>query len=89
MEFRLDGPLEIEDLRHHPAEQIEHLRALLAGGAAAQPDPRRRHFYEVEDGALVFYIHVPPSSGKVHLLAVWNKHSEDPASAGGSPAPSG
>jgi hypothetical protein len=74
MELRLNGPLEIEDLRHHPAEQIEHLRELLSAGAPARPDPRRRYFYEIEDGTLVFYVLVPPATAKVHLLAVWRKN---------------
>lgn len=73
MELRWNDPLEIEDLRNHPADQVEHLRELLSSGATALPDPRRRYFYEVQDGSLVYYIHVPPTTGKVHLLAVWSK----------------
>jgi hypothetical protein len=81
MELRWNRPLEIEDLRNHPAEQIAHLRELLASGATAHPDPRRRHFYEVQDGTLVYYIHVPPTTGKVQLLAVWGKQPAEAPSA--------
>ncbi len=84
MELRMNGSLEIEDPRRHPAAQVEHLRELLSAGASARPDPRRSHFYEIEDGTLVYYIHVPPTAAKVHLLAIWSKLMADT-----SPAPPG
>jgi len=80
MELRWNHSLEIEDLRNHPAEQVAHLRELLSSGATARPDPRRSNFYEVQDGSLVYYIHVPPTTGKVHLLAVWNKQPAEASS---------
>jgi hypothetical protein len=50
----------------------ERLRGLLATGALAIPDPRRKGFYDLEDGDRRFYIHVCPS-GTVLLLATWRR----------------
>ncbi len=72
MLLRLTGNPKIEDLRNHPAESVEALRTLLTAGAPAQVDSRRKNFYEVENCARVFYIHITPS-GKVLLLAIWSK----------------
>ncbi len=63
----------IENLRKYPVETVEKLRRLLAAGAHAQPDPRRKNFFEVQDGCEVFYIHLTPFSRKVMLLARWDK----------------
>jgi hypothetical protein len=72
MVLRLNQNANIEDLRNYPAETLEQLRILLAEGAKARVDPRRKNFYEVEDSSRVFYLHICPS-GKVLLLAVWDK----------------
>jgi hypothetical protein len=85
-ELRFSGNLQIEDLRKHSEETIARLRRLLIDGATAQADPRRRDFYEVENGCFVYYIHVRPITGKVYLLAVWAKQNS-PATAK-SPPPS-
>jgi len=71
MVMRCEPELEIEDVRHHSAGTVLMLRKLLAGGARVQPDPKRPGFYEVESGAMVFYIHVSPATGKILLLATW------------------
>ena len=71
MVLRLDQNTSIEDLRHHPAEVIEKLRALLASGAVAHEDPHRESFYEVENNGRVYYICVSPITGKVLLLGTW------------------
>src|SRR5712692_8578673 len=68
MLLELKGRLIIENLQNYPAETVAKLRALLAVGAVAWPDPRRKNFYDVENGSHVFYIHLTPS-GKVLLLA--------------------
>ena len=73
MVLRLTESPKIENLGKYPEENIVCLRALLAAGAQARLDPHRKDFYEVENGASVFYIHISPSSGKVQLLAVWPK----------------
>jgi len=66
-----NNEIEIEDLRNHPPEMVATLRKFLAGGARIAPDPKREGFYEVESGALSYYIHVSPVSGKILLLATW------------------
>jgi hypothetical protein len=80
MVLRLNQQPNIEDLRNHSAETVEKLRQLLAAGAPARPDPRRKDFYEVENCSRVFYIHISPVNGKVLLLATWLK-DEEPAGA--------
>jgi len=72
MLLRLDGNPRIEDLRKHPADSVEALRALLRTGAPARPDPRRKDFYEVDNCSRVFYIHITPR-GNVLLLAIWTR----------------
>ena len=67
----IDRNAEIENIRNHPAETIVTLRSLLTGGAALVPDGKRRGFYEVESGSLVYYIHVSPVTGNILLLATW------------------
>lgn len=63
----------IEDPRKHPYETVERLRELLADGTNLRQDPRRQSFYEVHDDASVYYIYASPISGKVYLLATWQK----------------
>lgn len=72
MTLRLKDNPSIRNLRNHSPEIVVALRALLAGGVPARPDPRRKNFFELEDGSRVFYIHVSPATGKVMLLAVWD-----------------
>lgn len=73
MVLRLNNDLVIENLGHYPAENVEKLRAMLAAGALAHADQRRENFYEIENGARVYWIHVSPVSGHVVLLAVWDR----------------
>jgi hypothetical protein len=63
----------IENLGHCPAESVEKLRQLLAAGAPAKADARRKDFYEVQNGTRVYWIHISPVSGRVVLLAIWQK----------------
>jgi len=72
----------VEDARNHPAEAVENLRALLNAGAVALPDPRRKNFYEVQNGSEVYYIHHSPLTGRVLLLGIWPKAAERPAGNG-------
>jgi hypothetical protein len=74
-ELRFNGKVQIEDPRKHSEEIVEKLRRLLADGATVQVDSRRKDFYEVENGSVVYYIHVPPTTGKVYLLAAWPKEN--------------
>jgi len=73
MVLRLNQSPLIEDVRKHPAELVENLRALLASGASAKPDPHRENFFEVENCKRVYYIHIAPATGKVYLLGTWLK----------------
>ena len=71
MTVNCGSELQIEDVRHHPAEMVAMLRDLLCDGAKIIADPKRAGFYEVESGEVVYYIHVSPTSGKILLLATW------------------
>ncbi len=72
MIIRLKPHARIESSQKHSAEAVNDLCALLSVGAVARADPRRNHFYEIEDGSRVFYIHLCPNS-KVLLLAIWKR----------------
>jgi hypothetical protein len=63
--------LQIEDVRHHPADTVRSLRRILSEGGRVTPDPKRPDFYEVASDSTVYYIHVSPVSGKILLLATW------------------
>ena len=78
MTIRLNTPPAIENLRSYPAEIVEGLRWLLMTGAAAHADLHRANFYDVVDGARVYFIHISPAPHKVMLLATWL--DENPAS---------
>jgi len=86
MVLQLDGDLKIENLRSYPEQTVEKLRELLVGGAQAQLDPRRKDFYEVENGSHVFYIHISPVNNKVMLLASWLKDNAAATGPGKSQA---
>jgi hypothetical protein len=81
MVLRLNQNATVENTRHHPAEEIEAVRKLLAAGAPAQPDPHRAHFYELENTDRVFYIYLSPVTGHVLLLASWGKDAAPQADA--------
>jgi hypothetical protein len=66
----------IEDPRNHPPDAVLELKDLLSGGATFIPDPKRRGFYEVESGSLVYYIHIAPTTCNVTLLATWPRGTE-------------
>lgn len=70
---RWHSKIRIEDPRNHSFETVERLRTLLADGAGIYEDPHRRDFYEVHDDAAVYYIYASPITGKVYLLATWQK----------------
>ena len=75
MVLRLDKNVSIDNLRHYPVEVVDMLRALLAAGARAHPDPHRKNFFDVENGSRVYYIHISPT-GKVWLLATRQRDSQ-------------
>jgi len=73
---------QIEAPRNHSLETQERLRQLLESGASVRPDPKRSDFFEIEDQSQVFYVHVATASGKVTLLAVWDREVEPVATHG-------
>lgn len=77
---------QIQNFRNHPIEDVEALRRLLGSGATAHLDPRRKNFYEVENGTRIFYVHVTPATAKVMFLAVWHKARPVPREAVEEPA---
>jgi hypothetical protein len=67
------GPvLNIEDLGRHSAAAVVELGILLAGTVDVTPDAKRRDFYEIQDGATVYYVYVSPVGGKIFLIAAWD-----------------
>lgn len=73
MRFELKSIAEsnIEDPRGHSPETLQRLRRALASGVPAVPDARRPGFFEIQDGAQVFYIHISPATQQITLLATW------------------
>lgn len=68
----IGGELQIEDPRNHPPEIVSTLRQLFIAGVSRTPDPKRPHFYELRDEALVYYVYICPRNGKILLLATWS-----------------
>jgi hypothetical protein len=75
MILRLNGDVRIDNLRNYSEEVVRHLSQLLTRGVHAAPDPKRPNFYDLDDGARSFYIHISPVTHKVFLLAAWVKSS--------------
>jgi hypothetical protein len=85
MTLRLNSATSIENLRNYPAEIVDRLRKLLISGATSYADIHRENFYDVVDGARVYFIHISPNTNKVMLLATWvteKEHSKREALAG-------
>jgi len=76
MQGCVTSEVHIEDPRNHPRETVVELKDLLSGEATFIPDPKRRGFYEVESGSVVYYIHIAPTTCNVTLLAIWPKDAE-------------
>ena len=67
----------IENPRAYDSSLVTRLRGLLSAGVAAQPDRRRKHFYEIDVDDETCYIHISPVSGDVVLLARWLRQPQD------------
>jgi hypothetical protein len=76
MAVMTDKMLMIEDPRNHSDQTRARLRGLLASGVAPRPDGRHPGLFEIEDGDQVFYVFISKATGKVTLLAVWDKDPE-------------
>lgn len=69
MRMNFGEVLKIEDLGNHSAGTVVSLGILLAGSVDVMPDPKRKGFYEIDDGRTVYYICVSPATGTIFLLA--------------------
>lgn len=69
MRMNFGEVLKIEDLGNHSAATVVSLGILLAGTVDVTPDPKRKGFYEIDDGRTVYYICVSPATGTIFLLA--------------------
>jgi hypothetical protein len=76
MAVMIEQMLLIEDPRNHSVDTQDRLRHLLVTGAHARPDEKRPDFFEIEDHDQVFYVHVSQTTGKVTLLAIWDRDAE-------------
>lgn len=69
MRMNFGEVLKIEDLGKHSAATVVSLGILLAGTVDVMPDPKRKGFYEIDDGRTVYYICDSPVTGTIFLLA--------------------
>jgi hypothetical protein len=67
----------IENPRQYEPRAVEHLLHLLKVGIAAERDPQRENFYEIDNNGESYYIHISPVTGDVMLLAKWLHQSQD------------
>lgn len=75
MVLTIEPVLQIDAPRNHSLETQERLRQLLDSGAPTRQDPKRPDFFEIEDQTQVFYVHAFKPTGKVTLLAVWDREA--------------
>ena len=69
MRINFGEVLKIEDLGKHSAATMVSLGLLLVGTMDVTPDPKRKGFYEIDDGRTAYYICVSPATGTIFLLA--------------------
>jgi hypothetical protein len=74
--------LSVDNLQNYPAEIIRELEELLLSGGSALPDPKRKGFYDLESQERTFFIHVSSMTGRVALLATWQKTLFGPLDSG-------
>jgi hypothetical protein len=65
--------LSVDNLQNYPVEIIRELEELLLSGGSALPDPKRKGFYDLEGYERTFFIHISSVTGRVVLLATWQK----------------
>jgi hypothetical protein len=68
--------IDIKDLGKHSALTVIGLGIVLAGTVNVMPDPKRKNFYEVEGGSIVYYIYVSPVTGTISLIATWKNMAQ-------------
>jgi hypothetical protein len=59
---------DVDNPRNYPAEIIEELEELLLSGGSALPDPRRKHFYDLENLGRTFFIDTTTGAKSVLLV---------------------
>ena len=65
----------IENPRNYLASIVGQLKERLVSGVHACPDPKRKNFYDIENGIHIYFIHLSPRTGEVMLLARWLSRS--------------
>jgi hypothetical protein len=60
MRMNFGEVLNVQALDNHSVATVVELGILLAGSIDVTPDPKRKHFYEIEDGRTVYYVYVSP-----------------------------
>jgi hypothetical protein len=63
--------LPADNPRNYPAEIIEELEALLLSGRPCVPDPKRKHFYDLQNDRRTFFIYISPKTARLTLLGTW------------------
>ena len=76
MRMNFGEVLDIEDLGKHSAGTVIRLGIVLAGAANVTPDPKRKNFYEVNDGSSTYYIYVSPLTATISLIAAWKNGTQ-------------
>ena len=76
MVLRMNQETHVENPRFYDAHVVDELRTLLIAGVPARSDPRRQHFYEVENAHDTFYLLVSPINGNVVLVAKWSRQRQ-------------
>lgn len=71
MRMNFGEVLDIEDLGSHPPGTVIRLGIALAGAVNVTPDPKRKNFYELNEGATSYYIYVSPVTATISLIAAW------------------
>jgi hypothetical protein len=60
MRMNFGEVLNVQALDNHSVATVVELGILLVGSIDVTPDPKRKHFYEIEDGRTVYYVYVSP-----------------------------
>jgi hypothetical protein len=76
MRMNFGEVLDIEDLGMHSASTVVRLGIALAGSVNVTPDPKRKNFYEVKEGATSYYIYVSPVTATISLIAAWQNKAQ-------------
>ena len=71
MLLRMEHLSGVENVRNYPPEMIQELEQLLLAGASASPDPKRKHFFDLENRDRTFFVYISPVTSQVVLVAIW------------------